>query len=102
MLSERTKHILPIIRDCLTKEPITKAWLFGSCSRGEDKADSDVDILVEYDKNARISLFVISKIMVTMENATGRKIDLVENGRLLPFATESAEHDKLLIYEKES
>ena len=102
MLSERTKHILPIICDCLTKEPITKAWLFGSCSRGEDKADSDVDILVEYDKNARISLFVISKIMVTMENATGRKIDLVENGRLLPFATESAEHDKVLIYERES
>ena len=40
--------------------------------------------------------------MVTMENATGRKIDLVENGRLLPFATESAEHDKVLIYERES
>ena len=48
------------------------------------------------------TLFVISKIMVTMENATGGKIDFVENGRLLPFATESAEHDKVLIYERES
>ena len=100
MLSERTKNILPIIRECLTKEPITKAWLFGPCSRGEDNIDSDVDILVEYDASARISLFVISKIMVTMEKATGRTIDLVEKGRLLPFASESAERDKILIYER--
>ena len=102
MPTKEVQNMIPSMRQFFAAQPVKRAYLFGSCSRGEDTADSDVDILVEYDKNARISLFVISKIMVMMENATGRKIDLVEKGRLLPFATESAERDKVLIYERES
>ena len=31
-------------------QPVLKAWMFGSYSRGEQKPWSDVDILVEFDK----------------------------------------------------
>ena len=77
-----------------------KAWLFGSFARGEETSDSDVDILVEYDKNARISLLTISHMMGELEKSTGRRIDLIEDGCLLPFAIESANRDKKLIYER--
>jgi len=33
-----------------------------------------------------------------LEKSTGRRIDLVEDGCLLPFAVESANRDKILIY----
>lgn len=35
-----------------------------------------------------------------LEELLKRKVDLVEEGTLLPFAQESANHDKILIYER--
>ena len=74
--------------------------MFGSFSRGEEKPDSDIDILVQYDEVAGISLFTISRIMAQMKKLLGRDVDLVEQDRLLPFASDSANHDKILIYER--
>ena len=95
-----TKVMQQTIAEYFKTQPVLKAWLFGSFARGEQTADSDVDILVEYDKNARISLLTISHMMGELEKSTGRRIDLVEDGCLLPFAVESANRDKILIYER--
>jgi predicted nucleotidyltransferase len=35
-----------------------------------------------------------------LEELLGRKVDLVSEGTLLPFAKESADRDKILIYER--
>ena len=37
-------------------QPVLKAWLFGSYSRGEQTKDSDVDIIVLLDKSNPIGL----------------------------------------------
>ncbi|MCR4919045.1 MAG: nucleotidyltransferase domain-containing protein [Prevotella sp.] len=95
-----THAITQQIAEYFKTQPVLKAWLFGSYARGEQREDSDVDILVEYDKEARISLLTISHMMGELEKSTGRRIDLVEDGCLMPFAAESANHDKLLIYER--
>ena len=83
-------------------QPVEKAWLFGSFSRGEETAKSDIDILVRYDDNARISLLYISHSIGVLEKLLNRKVDLVEEGCLLPFAEETANRDKILIYEREN
>lgn len=88
------------IADYLKTQPVNRAWLFGSFARGEETPDSDIDILVEYDKDAKITLLTISHIMGELEKNTGRRVDLVEDGCLLPFAVESANRDKKLIYER--
>ena len=95
-----TKAMIQLIADYFKTQPVLKAWLFGSFARGEETEDSDLDILVEYDKNARISLLTISHMMGELEKSTGRRIDLIEDGCLLPFAVESANRDKVLIYER--
>ncbi len=102
MLSASVENMIPLIQMELANQPVTKAWLFGSCSRGEETDTSDVDILVQYDESARISLFTISRIMCALKQAINRDVDLVEEGRLLPFAEDSANHDKILIYEREN
>lgn len=92
--------MLPVIRTYLSNKPVEKAWLFGSASRGEESAKSDIDLLVRYDHNATITLFTISEMMLQLKDLIGRDVDLVEEGRLLPFAEKSANHDKILIYER--
>jgi len=88
------------IAEYFKTQPVLKAWLFGSFARGEQREDSDVDILVEFDKDARVSLMKHAGMIVDLEKRLCRPIDLVVNGTLLPFARESAEHDKILIYER--
>jgi len=98
IMSKQT--ITQLIADYFKTQPVLKAWLFGSFARGEETPDSDIDILVEYDQNARISLLTISHMMGELERSTGRRVDLIEEGCLLPFAVESANRDKQLIYER--
>lgn len=97
-----TKMITKVIADYFKTQPVNKAWLFGSYARGEETPDSDIDLLVEYDKNARISLLTISYMMGELEKSTGRRVDLIEDGCLLHFAVQSANRDKILIYERRS
>lgn len=78
-------------------------WVFGSFSRGEEREDSDLDLLVQYDRaNHRVGLFTIIQIQQNLQQIIGRPVDLVEEGTLMPFAVESANRDKILIYERNS
>ena len=72
------------IADYFKTQPVVKAWIFGSYSRGEQKPWSDVDILVEFDKEKPIGLLKFAGIVCDLEDLTGHKIDLVEEGTLKP------------------
>ena len=95
-----TQMMTKSIADYLKTQPVQKAWLFGSFARGEETPLSDVDLIVQYDDNARISLLKHCAIMNDLEDLLDRPVGLVEEGTLLPFAEESANHDKKLIYER--
>ena len=88
------------IAEYFKTQPVLKVWLFGSYARGEETPLSDVDLLLQYDEKARISLLKHCAIMNDLEELLDRKVDLVEDGELLPFAVESANRDKKLIYER--
>ena len=81
-------------------QPVLKAWLFGSYSRGEEPEDSDIDILILPDKSQHFSLFTLSEIYEDLKDLLGREVDLITDGGLMPFARESADRDKKLIYER--
>ena len=102
MNSITQSQIIPSIQKFFSTQPINKAWLFGSYSRGEETEQSDIDILVSFDKDAKVSLFQYAHIICQLEELLQRKVDLVEEGTLLPFAQQTANHDKILIYERGS
>jgi len=81
-------------------QPVLKAWIFGSYARGEETPESDVDILVVFDDSKPVGLMKIANMYVNLKKLLQREIDLVEEGTLLPFAVESANRDKKLIYER--
>ena len=100
MISQRTKQMLPLLQKSLSEQDaIARAWLFGSCSRGEEQPDSDVDLLVQYIDSNHISLMTICRIKRNIEKSINRSVDLIEEGCLMPFAEETVSKDKILIYE---
>ena len=88
-----------IIVDYFKTQPILRAWLFGSFARGEETPLRDVDLLVQYDEDG-ISLLKHCAMICELEKLLDRPVDIVEDGMLLPFAVESANRDKKLIYER--
>ena len=93
--------IISSVREYFKDQPVQRAWIFGSYARGEETPDSDIDLLVVFDhQNAEIGLMEYVRMINDLTNRLGRQVDLVEDGTLLPFAKESAERDKQLIYER--
>ena len=95
-----TQNIIKVIADYFSTQPVLKAWLFGSYSRGEERPDSDVDIMITLDNNVHVGLFKLSGMHLDLQDLLNKRVDLVTDKGLLPFARESADHDKMLIYER--
>ena len=84
-------------------QPVLKAWLFGSFARGEETPRSDVDILFVPDYSGKpFSLFTHGGMLMDLQELLVRKVDLVVDGTLRPYAAETANRDKILIYERKS
>ena len=56
--------------------------IFGSVARGEDKPESDVDVLVEFDEPATFDRYMGLKFF--LEDLLGRRVDLVTRRALKP------------------
>lgn len=97
-----TQMMTQQIADYFKTQPVSKAWLFGSFARGEETEKSDVDILILPDKSQHFSLFTLSGMYEDLKELLGCEVDLITDGGLMPFARESADHDKILIYERAS
>ena len=89
-----------LIANYFKTQPVLKAWIFGSFSRGEERENSDVDILVVYDRSQPIGLFKIASMNVDLEDILGRQVDLVEEKSLFPWVVDSVMKDRQLIYER--
>lgn len=92
--------IIKSIQDFFLNEPVKKAWMFGSFSRMEDGTDSDIDILVDLDHSVPVGLIQYAGMANELEGILGRKVDLVAEGSVKPFAKGNVDHDKVLIYER--
>lgn len=55
--------------------PIKKITLFGSRASGTHRSNSDVDLIIEFQKS--ISLLTLSKVRVRLEGLLGLKVDVV-------------------------
>ena len=100
MPSAEVQKMIPQTQAYLATQPVERAYLFGSCSRGEETKDSDVDLLVTYTDSDSLSLMDISRMMVNLGKQIHRRVDMVEDDCLRPFARKSVERDKILLYER--
>lgn len=94
------KRLIDILTRYFQNKPVDKVWIFGSYSRGEQRSDSDIDIIVAITPGAKFSLLDHSSMICDLEDLLSIRVDIVKDGTLLPFAIESANRDKILIYER--
>lgn len=77
---------------------VEEAWIFGSVARGQARTDSDIDIMVEFNKKKKYSFFDLADIAYRIEQKINRKVDLVEKGYLKSFAAKTAKNEWVKIY----
>ena len=66
------------------KYKIKEIGIFGSYVRGEQKKQSDIDILVEFEETTDLSLLDFIGIENYLSDVLGIKVDLVEKHTLKP------------------
>jgi len=82
---EEIKKILRTHKEELReKYGIEEIGIFGSYVRGEQKEDSDIDILIEFKPDARISLLDFVELENHISDLLRVKVDLVEKSALKP------------------
>ena len=74
---------LPILKEV----GVTRSAIFGSYVRGDNRGDSDIDILV--DLPAGKSLFDFIDLQLKLEEALNKKVDLGEYSTIKPRLRES-------------
>jgi hypothetical protein len=65
------------LADICRRYHIRRLSLFGSTLKGSDRPDSDVDLLVDFQPDAKPSLLTMARIEIEMSSLLGgRKVDL--------------------------
>jgi predicted nucleotidyltransferase len=77
---------------------ITGASVFGSTARGEERPDSDIDIVVDISPDVRMSLTGFAVLQADLEDMLGCKVDLVEWRNLKPHLLSSIRRDAVRIF----
>lgn len=82
------ENLVPVtaaeISEFCRRNCITYLGLFGSAVRGEMHAESDYDILVEFEPDAPIGLIEYGRIQRELAALFGRRVDLVSRKGLKP------------------
>jgi predicted nucleotidyltransferase len=94
-------QILEIIRSnqqMLAELGVRHAALFGSVARGDDRPDSDIDIMVEVDAEKVRGIVAIGRIQARLEKLLGRPVDLARRDRMRPHVSTEAEKDAVYVF----
>jgi len=94
----KTELDISKIADFFKYQPVRLAYIYGSYARGENKKDSDLDILVELEKGT--DLFKFIKIKLQLEELIQKTVDLISSNGLSPRLKPYIDNEKVLIYEK--
>ena len=72
--------------------------LFGSAARGDARPDSDVDLLVVFEDDARVSLFTLIDLQAELSRLFNRPVDLVPKDGLKPVLRQEVLAEAQILY----
>jgi uncharacterized protein len=78
---------------------IRELSLFGSVARGDDRPDSDVDLLVDFTSDAPTTIEHYLDTKDDFERLFGRPVDLIRKGSITnPYRQATIRRDRRLLY----
>src|SRR5438552_17907820 len=95
MNSHDAVAILVANREAVRARGVRHAALFGSVARGDARPDSDLDIMIELDPDAKIGIFQYAGIKRFIEGLFTDPVDVVDRDSLRPHVRPTAENDAI-------
>lgn len=74
---------------------VRHAALFGSRARGEERPDSDTDVMIDIDPDARIGVYEYVALKAYIAGLLGGKVDVVRRDGLKPYLRPGATADAI-------
>jgi predicted nucleotidyltransferase len=90
------QEIFEKIIEFLKNEGVKRISVFGSYVRGEEKQESDIDIIVEFSE--RKSLLELVRIERELSEFLGIKVDLLTEQSISPYLIDSIRKEMEIIY----
>lgn len=91
--AEIEKKIVAILRN----NDARQIKIFGSFARGEERPDSDIDLIVTFNK--RKSLLNLIRIERELSESVGMKIDLLTEEALSPYLADKINSEVRVLYQ---
>ena len=92
-IEELKEIIIPVLR----RNDVIKAGIFGSYVTGENKEDSDIDVLVELVEGK--SLLDLVGLKFELEEVTDKKVDVLTYDSIHPKLRKIIFNEEIIIYE---
>ncbi len=87
-----------ILAELCARNDIARLRVFGSVARGEETADSDIDLLADF--TTRKSLIDLVRIEREFSERLGRKVDLLTEHALSPYLRDRILREATVVYER--
>jgi len=97
-MSDNLKKIKEKITPILKANNVSYCAVFGSFARGEEREDSDIDFVVNF--NSPKSLFDFAGIKLDLEEVLNREVDLVMKNNIKPLIKSKIEKSLITLYEE--
>jgi predicted nucleotidyltransferase len=97
----KSDEILARLREneaALRARGVKHAALFGSCARGDNRPDSDIDIMVEFDPAARVTVFTYAGVKDYIAGLFDGPVDVVSREGLKPYVRPAATTDAIYAF----
>jgi uncharacterized protein len=89
---------LRALKPLFEREGVTQMTLFGSRARGDNRPDSDVDVIIEVDPNAKFSLVELSGVSLIVEDHVGFPASVVMRRSARPAMLAAARRDGVTVF----
>ena len=90
-----------IAQPVLARFPVERAWLYGSVARGNQRQQSDIDLIVELQEGARMGLDFMD-IETELAKTFRHPVDVrtLQRSQSTKAFLSNFDHEKVLVYER--
>jgi hypothetical protein len=96
-IEEIKKKVLPVVK----RYEVQKAAIFGSFVRGEQREDSDIDILVEFKDRENKTLLDLIGLELELQEVLNRKVEVLTYRSIHPLLKDYILKEQEVFYEEE-
>jgi predicted nucleotidyltransferase len=98
MNSQDALEILRSYQSALQARGVRHAALFGSVARGDNRPGSDIDILVEFDSAAHVTIYDYMALKNYIASLFAEPVDVIDREALKPHLRQHSARDAIYAF----